>query len=115
MSADPPPLADPPPNGGPWLLVQLLESPPTNRRHRYPTAVAEALAAHGLEVADVHPAVDNPDVLLVRAPDTNLPVDSCLRHASELLARLLHLPSAETVRIAAYDDLAAAHRAAGDR
>ena len=115
MSADHPPLADPPPNGGPWLLVQLLEPPPANRRGRYPTAVAEALAAHGLGVADMHPAVDNPDVLLVRSPEAHLPADSCLRHAAELLARLLHLPSAEAVRIAAYDDLGAAHRAAGDR
>jgi hypothetical protein len=108
-------LADPPPNGGPWLLVQLLESPPANRRDRYPSAVGEALAAHGLEVTDVHPAVDTPDVLLVRCPAANLPADTRLRHATELVARLLHLPSAQTVRIAAYEDLAAAHRAAGDR
>jgi hypothetical protein len=100
---------------GPWLVIQLLEPSLRERTlDRYPGAVEEALEAHDLAPYDLHPAVEERDTLLVRCPGLPPEPTMMLRHAADLLARLLKLPSADAVRIASYPDLASAHGAAGD-
>jgi hypothetical protein len=100
---------------GPWLVVQFLDIWPRERtRDRYPVAVQEALNAHDLVLYDLHPAVEDPDTLLVRCPDLPPEPTMMLSHAADLVARLLKVSSEQAVRIAAYPDLVTAHAAAGD-
>jgi hypothetical protein len=111
-----PPIGDPPPPEGPWLVIQVLEPLEVSERRtrRHLQAVTEALGAHQVAFTDVHPAVDDPSTILACCPDMDVASDVRLRAIADLVARLLQLPSRQAVRIGAYPDLAAAHAAAGD-
>jgi hypothetical protein len=111
-----PPIGDPPPPEGPWLVIQVLEplEGSERRTRRHLQALTEALGAHEVAFTDVHPAVDDPTTILACCPDTHFDSDVRLRAIADLMARLLQLPSGQAVRIGAYPDLTAAHAAAGD-
>jgi hypothetical protein len=111
-----PPLGDPSPPNGPWLVVQILEplSLSERRRRRHVTVLTEALAAHGIGCTDVHPAVEDPSTLLACCPDIDGESDVRLRSLADLVARRLELASEQAVRIAAYPTLIEAHAVAGD-
>ena len=107
---------EPPPDGGPWLVVQILEPlrPGERLERRYVPAVCAALAAHELTASDLHPAVNDPSTVLARCPDAPLHADALLSAVADLLARRLELASSEAVRVSAYSDLRSAHAAVGD-
>jgi hypothetical protein len=116
LGRQPPPLGDPPPAAGPWLVVQVLEpltaSDRRSRRHLH--ALTEALGAHGVAYTDLHPAVEDPSTLLACCPDCDVGSGALLRSIADLVSRRLELASCQAVRVAGYPDLIAAHQAVGD-